>query len=89
MALTIGGALLNKLPPMVDRGGLLLGRGVWAMNDTLKKINHYEYMLKELNLSERHRYWIEGELKQLRESEGVLCGDCLRSDCIHLEEARA
>ena len=31
MALTIGGALLNKLPSMVDRGGLLLGRGVRAM----------------------------------------------------------
>jgi hypothetical protein len=89
LALTIGGALLNKLPPMVDRSGLLLGRGVWAMSDTLKKINHYEYMLKELNLSERHRYWIEGELKQLRESESVLCGDCLRPDCYHLEEARA
>ena len=89
MALTIGGTLPNKLPPMVDRGGLLLGRGVWAMSDTLKKINHYEYMLKELNLSERHRYWIEGELKQLRESESVLCGDCLRPDCYHLEEARA
>ena len=89
MALTISWTLPNKLPPMVDRGGLVLGRGVWAMSDTLKKINHYEYMLKELNLSERHRYWIEGELKQLRESESVLCGDCLRSDCIHLEEARA
>ena len=74
---------------MVDGGGLVLGRGVWAMSDTLKKINHYEYMLKELNLSERHRYWIEGELKQLRESESVLCGDCLRPDCVHLEEARA
>ena len=85
----IGGALLNKLPPMVDTYGILLGRGVWAMSDTLKKINHYEYMLKELNLSERHRYWVEGELKQLRESESVLCGDCLRSDCYHLEEARA
>ena len=55
----------------------------------MSKIEHYEYMLKELNLSERHRYWIEGELKQLRESESVLCGDCLRSDCVHLEEARA
>ena len=89
MALTLSWTLLNKLPSMVERGGLVLGRGVWAMSDTLKKINHYEYMLKELNLSERHRYWIEGELKQLRESESVLCGDCLRSDCIHLEEARA
>ena len=55
----------------------------------MSKIEHYEYMLKELNLSERHRYWIEGELKQLRESESVLCGDCLRPDCYHLEEARA
>ena len=35
MALTIGGALLNQLSPMVERGGLLLGRGVWAMSDTL------------------------------------------------------
>ena len=32
MALTIGGALLNKLAPMVDTCGLLLGRGVWLMN---------------------------------------------------------
>ena len=24
-----------------------------------------------------------------KESEQTLCGDCLRSDCIHLEEARA
>jgi len=24
-----------------------------------------------------------------REYERVLCGDCLRSDCIHLEEAKA
>ena len=32
MALTIGGTLLNKLPSMVDRGGLLLGRGVWIMS---------------------------------------------------------
>jgi hypothetical protein len=24
-----------------------------------------------------------------RESELVLCGDCLRPDCYHLEEARA
>jgi len=35
LALTIGGALLNKLPSMVERGGLLLGSGVWAMSDTL------------------------------------------------------
>jgi hypothetical protein len=54
---------------MVDRFGLLLGRGVWAMSDTLKKINHYEFMLKELNLSDRHRYWVERELEQLNEKE--------------------
>ena len=35
----------------------------------MSKIEHYEYMLKELNLSDRHRYWIERELEQLRESE--------------------
>ena len=35
MALTIGRALPHKLPSMVDRGGLLLGRGVWAMSDIL------------------------------------------------------
>jgi hypothetical protein len=39
------------------------------MSDTLKKINHYEFMLKELNLSDRHRYWVERELEQLKESE--------------------
>ena len=32
MAFTTGRALLNKLPPMVDRVGLLLGSGVRAMN---------------------------------------------------------
>ena len=34
LALTIGRALPNKLPSMVERGGLVLGRGVWAMSDT-------------------------------------------------------
>lgn len=69
MALTTGRALPNQLPLMVDRSGLLLGRGVRTMSDTLKKINHYEFMLKELNLSDRHKYWIERELEQLKESE--------------------
>jgi hypothetical protein len=32
LALTISRTLLNKLPPMVDRRGLLLGRGVRVMN---------------------------------------------------------
>lgn len=37
MALTIGGALPNKLPSMVERVGLVLGRGVWVMNCNLNK----------------------------------------------------
>ena len=28
----------------------------------MSKREHYEFMLKELNLSDRHRYWIEREL---------------------------
>jgi Mor family transcriptional regulator len=37
--------------------------------DTIKKINHYELMLKDFNLSERHIYWIVKELRQLKEKE--------------------
>jgi len=58
LALTIGWDLLNKLPSMVYGRGLLLGRGV----RTMSKIEHYEFMLKELNLSDKHRYWVEREL---------------------------
>lgn len=32
MALTIGRALPNQLALMVERGGILLGRGVWVMS---------------------------------------------------------
>ena len=38
-------------------------------SEQVSKIEHYEFMLKELNLSDRHRYWIERELEQLKESE--------------------
>jgi hypothetical protein len=65
LALTNRWTLPNQLPPMVYGRGLLLGSGV----RTMSKIEHYEYMLKELNLSDRHRYWVERELEQLRESE--------------------
>ncbi len=50
MVCTIGGttgrALLNKLPPMVDRRGLLLGSGVRAMScdkcgQVMKEGTHY------------------------------------------------
>ena len=39
----------------------------------MSKIEHYEFMLKELNLSDRHMYWVERVLEQLkeREREGV------------------
>ena len=60
LARTIGRALSNLHPPMVAGWGLLCRHfgGVWVMS----KIEHYEFMLKELNLSDRHRYWIEREL---------------------------
>jgi len=35
LALTIGRTLPNQLPIMVERLRLVLGRGVWAMSDTL------------------------------------------------------
>jgi len=44
LALTIGGALLNKLPPMVERVGLLLGLGVWIMIGLLD-VNTYALMV--------------------------------------------
>ena len=48
-------------------------RGVVSLRERegeqVSKIEHYEYMLKELNLSDRHRYWVERELEQLKESE--------------------
>ena len=42
MALTTGRALLNKLPPMVDRRGLLLGSGVWTMSRELEQFLNTE-----------------------------------------------
>ncbi len=42
MALTTGRALLNKLPPMVDRRGLLLGSGVRAMSRELEQFLNTE-----------------------------------------------
>lgn len=80
MAFTISRALLNKLPSMVDRGGLLLGRGVWAMNrhETLAKISYYEWMLESMTLKPAHELWIRDQIEDLlamlpalREREGV------------------
>ena len=66
---TISGALLNKLPSMVDGDGLLLGRGVRAMSITCTSCAIRGIRLCfHLSIGER-------------ESERVICGDCLRSDC--------
>lgn len=46
MAFTNRGALLNQLPFMVDRGGLLLGSGVRTMIDLLS-VNTYSKMVLE------------------------------------------
>ena len=77
LAFTTDRTLPNKLPPMVDRRGLLLGSGVRAMSITCTSC-----AIKGIRLC---FHLSIGE----RESERVLCGDCLRSDCIHLEEVRA
>ncbi len=81
MALTIGGTigwtLFNKLPSMVERLRLVLGSGVWVMSITCTSC-----AIKGIRLC---FHLSIGE----RESERVLCGDCLRSDCYHLEEAKA
>jgi hypothetical protein len=42
LALTTGRALLNKLPPMVDRRGLLLGSGVRTMSRELEQFLNTE-----------------------------------------------
>jgi hypothetical protein len=31
-----------------------------------KKVEHYEWMLTRLNLSEAHRYWITKEMPELK-----------------------
>lgn len=37
-------------------------------HETLAKISHYEWMLDSLKLAELHRYWIVGQLHELKES---------------------
>lgn len=32
----------------------------------MTKIEHYEFMLKELDLSDRHKYWIKREIERER-----------------------
>jgi hypothetical protein len=37
-------------------------------HETLCKISHYEWMLESMKLAELHRYWIVGQLQELRDS---------------------
>ena len=37
-------------------------------HETLCKISHYEWMLESLELKELHRYWIVGQLQDLKAS---------------------
>jgi len=95
LAGTIGGALLNKLAPMVDTCGLLLGRGVWLMNITCSAcLIRGEGIC--LHLTAGEKWLIDNQLNgddgtgfnDYREGEQTLCGDCLRPDCYHLEQVR-
>lgn len=68
MALTIGGALLNKLPSMVDTCGLLLGLGVWAMRELEQFLNtEAEWVLERLSTGTEanDRNYYQGRVDQL------------------------
>jgi len=68
LALTIGGALLNKLAPMVDRVGLLLGRGVWTMRELEQFLNtEAEWVLERLSTGTEanDRNYYQGRVDQL------------------------
>ena len=72
---------------MVDTYGLLLGRGVWAMSEMsmswgeLAELQTHALQVKTFNWCgcEEQEYFPYDDCP--RESEQVLCGDCLRSDC--------
>ena len=68
MALTIGGALLNKLPSMVDRVGLLLGLGVRTMRELEQFLNtEAEWVLERLSTGTEanDRNYYQGRVDQL------------------------
>jgi hypothetical protein len=35
------------------------------------KLEHYKYMLKELNLSERHIWWIEAQIREIENARNA------------------
>ena len=69
MALTLSWILLNKLPSMVDRVGLLLGRGVWTMRELEQFLNtEAEWVferLMQLEASNTDRAYYQGRIDQL------------------------
>ncbi len=69
MALTISRALLNKLPPMVDRVGLLLGSGVRVMSRELEQFlnTEAEWVLERLSTGTESadRNYYQGRIDQL------------------------
>jgi hypothetical protein len=69
LALTISRALLNKLPPMVERRGLVLGRGVCAMSRELEQFlnTEAEWVLERLSTGTESadRNYYQGRLDQL------------------------
>jgi len=98
LAGTIGRALPNRYQLLVERHGLLcwLIREVRTMNITCSAcLIRGEGIC--LHLTAGEKWLIDNQLNgddgtgftDYRESEQTLCGDCLRSDCYHLEEARA
>jgi len=72
LAFTNCGALLNQLPSMVDRGGLLLGRGVWTMSYFLITSDGQDLCLNCGQWSEQEGVFIE--LKD--RPEGIRCNQC-------------
>jgi hypothetical protein len=69
LALTISRALLNKLPPMVDRVGLLLGSGVRVMSRELEQFlnTEAEWVLERLSTGTESadRNYYQGRIDQL------------------------
>jgi hypothetical protein len=69
LALTTGRTLPNKLPPMVDTYGLLLGRGVRTMKELEQFLNvEADWVMDRINdcvAGDINRTYYQGRLDQL------------------------
>ena len=69
MALTLSWTLLNKLPPMVERVGLVLGRGVCVMRELEQFLNvEAEWVMDKYSdaiAGSTERTYYQGRLDQL------------------------